>query len=278
MRRSSGVVILDATCIGRVEDPDLRERIVRSLRAVDFAIWPTTLNVVEVCKTQNARVRRRGLATIEALSVGKGLLPLPHEILRDAARALRRGDLGFESALYEGAAADGENGWLGESFHHAAVEFTDRFERARTEHLEDFRTEFQRLRKQHRPQHWHDACRFLEEEWLRSPALLLYVKNVWEQLELEGNAPPLELLLGLLTWRLFLEAEGMALFERLIARNRPKRVGFLDLSQLIYLGAERRRILVTDDKALQRAASVILHGRYADTRVEDWCTFLSHHS
>ena len=67
-------------------------------------------------------------------------------------------------------------------------------------------------------------------------------------------------------WRLLLDAEGVAVYERAIATVQPKFVQRLDLLQLIYLAGESKRMIVTSDKGLLRAGNAILPGRYPGAR------------
>ena len=59
----TGVVILDTNALKAFEPPEVRERVSRALEAADSALWPSALNVLEIVKTENRRVRSRLLAT-----------------------------------------------------------------------------------------------------------------------------------------------------------------------------------------------------------------------
>ena len=68
------------------------------------------------------------------------------------------------------------------------------------------------------------------------------------------------------SWRLLLDAEGVGVYERAIAHKQPKFVHRLDLIQLVYLGLAPRRMIVTADRPLLRAANEILTLRYPNAR------------
>jgi len=68
-------------------------------------------------------------------------------------------------------------------------------------------------------------------------------------------------------WRLLLDIEGLAVYERTVARKQPKRVHRFDLIQLIYLAGGTERIMVTAEKPLIRAGNLILGTRYSNARM-----------
>ena len=104
------------------------------------------------------------------------------------------------------------------------------------------------------------------QEWVGSDLRRDYAAVTWSALKLPGDAP-VEALERNEAWRLLLDAEGIALYERAVARKQPKRVQRMDLLQLIYLAGARRRILATSDAGLLRAGAAILPGRYLNARV-----------
>jgi len=113
---------------------------------------------------------------------------------------------------------------------------------------------------------YESATEFLVQEWVGSDLRRDYAAVTWSALKLPGDAP-VEALERNEAWRLLLDAEGIALYERAVARKQPKRVQRMDLLQLIYLAGARRRILATSDAGLLRAGAAILPGRYLNARV-----------
>jgi hypothetical protein len=89
---------------------------------------------------------------------------------------------------------------------------------------------------------------------------------IWKALRLPGD-PPLKQLLENETWKLLIDAEGLAVYERAVIKEQPKRVHRMDLLQLVYLGGSHSRVLATADEPFLRAATQILRGRYPNVRV-----------
>jgi hypothetical protein len=102
---------------------------------------------------------------------------------------------------------------------------------------------------------------FLRDYWYASKTRADFANVIWRGLKLAGEAP-MEIIDQCEPWRLFIDAEGVALYERAIATNQPKRIQRMDLMQLTYLGVAPKRVIITADAGLIRAANAILPGRY----------------
>lgn len=68
------------------------------------------------------------------------------------------------------------------------------------------------------------------------------------------------------TWRLALDVEGFAMFERAIITEQSPRVHRPDLIELVYLGLASPRLIVAADNAFIAGAKRILHHRHAGAR------------
>jgi hypothetical protein len=275
MIQRTGAVIVDATCIKYFEDDELRARVARSAAAADFSIWVTALTAVELAKGDNARVRQRGLAVLRALSKGKGLLPLPDDLLRAAASAFRTSDSGFQADLVDlSVAAPGDD--FSVEFRDSAKEYANSYEQGREQLFTRARPYVQRELKAIGITRHEYPADFLENSWWNSRAAEVLLDRMWGFYGV-GDTPTIHAVQESLAWKLYLEAEAVTLFDRLILKKEPKRAGAIDMLQMVYLAAETRRILVTEDIAFRRAADAVIHRRRLNTRVESWSQYLSHH-
>ncbi len=271
-----GVVILDATVIGHFEDPGRRERVVGSLRAASFVIVPTALNVLEVIRTGNEAIRGRLLDTLRALGGADGVLPLPAEVLSEVAGAWRKGEArAVTGGSYLTAVLTGEQD-VGDGLVEAATAYTAGLDKIRRGHYDELRRVFaSRVRGRDRPSA-AEMINVLESWWLPGDVLPVYAESVWSALGL-GEFPGVAPLLELPVWRTFFEAEGANLFEQAIQQEQPRMAGPTDLSQLVYLHASDRAILVTNDTHLERVGGALINGRRAQSTVESLTTFLRRH-
>lgn len=113
---------------------------------------------------------------------------------------------------------------------------------------------------------WGSIVEFLNHQWTRIEQLDAFFDLEWTHLGLPGDAPHAALLANE-AWRLYFEGIGATVYERAVAHETPKRVHVPDVMLLPYLGGAPRRVLITDDKGLQRVASAVLLGRYPGARV-----------
>ena len=266
------IVVVDADCLKYLENADEREVIRHSLNAAGFVIQPTLINLVEVVKNENTTVVKRSYHTIERLAIGTGLLSLPQQILRETGSALLAGAPHYVPERINPAVALDGDGHISVEFQDAARQYADPWNASRTAHFAKYRTEIRRQVKQ-KGIRISDGADFLDRLWRHSDGLKDYAQIAWQELHI-GDYPGLETVWSIRAWRLFLEAEGHAVYERLILEKQaPQTAGFVDLSQLLYLAAGRQGILVTNDKGLLRAGKAILHRRYPGFVAWNWNEF-----
>jgi hypothetical protein len=146
-------------------------------------------------------------------------------------------------------------------------DFTDMHENARRE-LKPFLNECKST------DHYNTAAAFLDEVWTTEYHLSDYIGGIWKVMGLSGKAP-IEAILADEIWRIFLEVNGFAAFERAVQKEPPKRVHYPDLLQLIYVSNASKRIVVSSDGGFLRAARVILRNRYPNVRVEECSEFVA---
>ena len=193
------------------------------------------------------------------------LLAWPLRLLREVSRSMLRGE------LYYNPPASGREHYLYDESTIAALvketrSLSERIESANDELHARQRKNFQRFFKSiGKPEYHTTIPTFLDLEWAPSDWRVDHARATWSAIGLPGDAP-MELLDKNEVWKIFLEAEGAAVFERTVAVEMPARVGRLDLLQLIYLPLAKRRMIVSADKSLLRVAGAILHGRYKDAR------------
>ena len=99
MPRCTGIAIIDTNCLKYLELSEERLLVTASLATADFDLWPTAINAVEAAKNNNLDVRDRVLRVLDALAEGRGLLPLPKQLLQRATDAIRDGYDGFSGPI-----------------------------------------------------------------------------------------------------------------------------------------------------------------------------------
>ena len=266
---SSGLLILDNNVFRRLESPDAFARLRANIRAADLVVHPTEVNLLEITAAP-APIRVRLLDARRAVSGGQPLVPWPLQLLQGIGRALLAGEPTYSPG------PSGKEWYLEDpealgAIHEEVRRFNGALERDFTEFHERSR---QRIDEQVRPKlkalglkdEFGSARAFLDRYWAGSEERRVYAEVTWDALHLPGPAPIAQLE-RVDAWRLLLDAEGVGAYERAIAHEQPKRVGRLDLLQLVYLAGARRRILSTADAGLLRAGEAILPGRYANARV-----------
>ena len=256
-----GIVVLDTTCYARLEDPAVLDRLNRSLRSVCLEASPSLINMFELLSTPNPGVRCRRLKTVLQIAAGRPLLPMPQDLLRRAGEAVRDGErefhlvpTGLERAPLESATAA--------RLQPKALAFCNRVEGKFRETHDDARRAVQRFLKEHGKQDaWPSAAEFLDSQWSTPDLLGHFAGIIWHALNL-GGTPPIDDLLANDTWRLYLEAWGLSVYQRGIMRNQPRQVQRMDLLQIAYLSLGTRGILASADRPFLSAAQCLLHGRY----------------
>jgi hypothetical protein len=268
-----GIVVLDTSCYARLEDPAVLNRLNRSLRAVHLEAWPSLINLFELLSTPNPGLRGRRLNTLCRIAAGRPLLPMPQDLLCRVGEAVRDGERKFRLAPtgLEGVPLDpGRAACLQPK----ALAFCNRVERQFSKRHADARQAVQRFLKQHGKQDaWPSAAGFLDSQWSTRNLLGHFAGLIWRALNL-GAAPPIDALLANDTWKLYLEAWGLSVYQRGIMRNQPRHVQRMDLLQVVYLSAGSRGILASADKAFLSAAASLLHRRYLVAEAVHICELL----
>jgi hypothetical protein len=262
----TGVVIIDSSCLKYFKDIHVLNRVLRNMRTVDLQIRLSAINVLEAMKTRNDNNRQLLFDIIRQVSEGRVFLPWPHDLIRLSGESIAKGEQGFwsgesglEQAVYGNCITEDDMIGAQQMMDSLEEDFTHMHENARRE-LNTF------LRKHEALDHWNTASAFLDQQWTTESHLSYYIRGIWKKIKLPGNAL-IEALLEDEIWRIFLEINGFAAFERAIQKKQPKRVHYADLLQLIYVANSSRRIVVSADGGFLRAARAILSHRYPNVRV-----------
>jgi len=270
----TGVVIIDSTCLKCFEDTKVLKRVQDNMRTVDLQIRLSAINILEVMKTPNLTIRNRLLDIIRNVSEGRPFLPWPFHLIRRSGQAHANGEKYFwsgdsdlEQNVYRSSITEQESDKAQRVMNSLEADFTKMHDNARKE-LNTF------LRKHQNLDHWNTATAFLDQQWSTKSHLSYYIRGIWKKIKLPGRAPIKEILEDEV-WRIFLEINGFAAFERAVQRKPPKRVHYPDLLQLIYVANNSRRIVVSSDGGFLRAALVILRHRYPNVRVEECSEFVA---
>lgn len=271
MPRCTGIAIIDTNCLKFLESPEERRLVTASLATADFDLWPTAINAVEAAKNENQYVRDRVLTVLDALAEGKGLLPLPKQLLQGATDAIRDGYDFFSGPIDLLRLKDRTS--LTPEFCAAAQAWSNSLEERFNSMHDAARPKVQALIKAKPEQApWTIASTFLDQFWTTTSQQDTLLQGFWESFGHSGQAP-IEKMIAHPVWRMFLDLEGVAVFERAIEHEQPKRVDCADLLQMLYLTLRPRRILVTAESPLFRAAKAVLDGRYSQAQVLTWKDF-----
>jgi hypothetical protein len=263
-RSASGLLILDNNVFRRLLVPRAMARLIGNVRAADLVVQPTEINLLEIAAATES-VRTRLIAAMREAAEGMALLPWPIKLLKGIGHAIAGSKQTYK------AEASGTEWYLDD---HAALSelqqevlvFNQNLEQAFTRLHERNRRRITEMVKKTKTRDGHGSTRdFIVREWVDSGLRRAYAEVTWSALGLPGDAP-MSALEQNEAWRLLLDAEGAALYERAVAQKQPRRVQRMDLLQLIYLAGARRRILVTSDQSLLRVADAILTGRYLNAR------------
>jgi hypothetical protein len=260
------LLILDNNCLKWLEPEEQYDRFVSNVRAAGLSPQPTLVNLLEATATPSSGIRERLFQVIRKLGGEHGLLPWPFTLLQEIGRALLRG----ESKLYpdfSGAEWYLTDPEAATRLSPEVLTFQQGIETAFTKLHDGIRRKVRRQVKEGTLiNDFEDARDFLERYWTGSESWAVFADLTWTALGLPEPAPR-DALLRVPAWSILLDAEGVATYERAIAKAQPKKAQRLDLVQLVYLAGARKRILATEDEALLRVGNVVLASRYENARV-----------
>lgn len=271
----SGCAVFDVNCFKHLENKTTFERVKASLRAVDLDIWVTAANCLEAATTPNPAIRARLLTVAREATDGRPLIPDPHELLKQNAKAAQLGQSGFRcepsglewmldpSAVIDDKLVKKARTLIEES--DAYLEKAHDAGRAKVQKL---------LKAPGPPVPWSSARDFLDNQWMKVGQLDVFIDTAWQALGLGYPPAPYDILLANPAWRLYLEGIGVSIYRGTIAAKRGRRVQQSDLQQLIYLAGRDRRVLISEDEPFIEAANDVLTGRHTLARALRWSDFL----
>ncbi len=269
---SSGLLILDNNAFKQLAQPEAVVRLQKNIRTVDLIVQPTEVNLLEITAAPE-HVRTRLIAALRQVAPGMALLPWPVKLLQEIGQAIVSGQPAYR------AKPSGSEWYLNDpdalrEIHEDVVGFNRNLEAAFSElHNENRQKVRDHMRRSSSRNDVRSAREFLDRYWVGSELRRIYAEVTWSALELPGVAP-IDTLEKSEAWRLLLDAEGVATYERAAARKQPKVVQRMDLFQLIYLAGARRRVLATSDISLLRVSAAILTGRYPNARAVSVATMI----
>lgn len=270
MPEHTGIAIIDTNCFKYLQAPDEQRRVTASLATADFELLPTAINALEAIQNLNQDTRTTVLGVLDALAPGKPLLPWPRDLLQGATDAISGGCHDFLPPI-GGLRLRRERITTASCIE--AQEWSRKNEETFSKYHDAARRSIQALiRTKPEQAPWDSVPIFLDEFWTTPSQQDTLLQSCWELFGNEGQAP-IEEMIAHPVWRMFLDIEGVSVFERVIEHEQPKPAHFWDLRQLLYLTLRPRRILVTDDKPLFRAATAVLDGRHTQAQVLTWDNF-----
>ena len=272
MPEHTGIAIIDTNCFKYLRTPHEQRRVTASLATADFELRPTAINALEAMQNPNQDQRTTVLGVLDALAAGKPLLPWPRELLQRATDAIRNGCHDFLGPI---GGLRLRTDRITTKSCAAALAWSHTLEKTFSEYHDAARKSIQALiRTKPEEAPWDTAPTFLDAFWTTPSQRDTLLQSCWKSLGNAGQAP-IDKMIAHPVWRMFLDLEGVAVFERVIVHEQPRPAHHWDLRQLLYLTLRPRRILVTDDKPLFRAATAVLDGRYTQAQVLMWDHFRS---
>ncbi len=259
-----GILILDNNCYSHLTKPGALLKFRANLRVIDFVAQPSEVNLLEAAAAP-ARVRTQLFAVLREVIGAQPILMWPFALLKKIGQAIQRGE------PHVTIGESGKEWYLDDEEAVAALqaevkEFQDRLEREFDRlHARNRKSIQSKMRKRGIGTAFESTAHFLDAYWQQSNSRQDYASATWTAFGLPGDAPIDALNLNE-SWRLLLDAEGVAVYERAITRVQPKFVHRLDLIQLTYLGLAPRRMIATADGPLLRTGNAILSGRYPNAR------------
>lgn len=269
----SGALILDTSCLKRLTDSSVRQRLVAQLRVIDFTPWPSAINAIEVAALPDSRHQARYQEVLRFLAEDRILLPWPLDVLKDVGEAAIRRDRivklrpsGLDFLIREP---------IGPRHLQTAQQVMAQSAASWDRVFGNIQKKVrEHLRERQMKSAWSEVPAFLDSV-LADPVFLRdFMGKLWASLGSPGK-PPVELLVENKPWRALVEAHGVLAFERsFTGGSEPPRAHVWDVMQLIYMAGPERKILVTEDKPFLRAATAVLHGRYPNALALHWHEFL----
>jgi hypothetical protein len=259
-------VFLDMTCFRKLRLPEARRALESYLASIDAVVMPSEVNFMEALRHPSSELRTSLLETLQHLAKDKPVMPWPYALLAQVAESVLAGKHGFELTLRfrpEVPITDAFRNEVDTQARELDNDFADLCRKGRSP-IRAF------VRAKDLAEEWKDARVFLDEFWMRPSQIDPFLLGVWRRLKLLEPAPA-DLMRSNPTWRLFLEALGVAVFEQCIERNQPRPFGMLDVLQLTYAAGFPSSTFVTNDEALRRAAEVLL-APIPGARVVTWET------
>lgn len=227
---------------------------------------------MEAASAKDLKVRERLRRTIDAIRGRRPLLPSPFALLKQIGHAylsgsdkITLGRTNVDDLLSHGTSEPDR-----ERVSAFLMEIEERHSKT---HRAARHTIQQYLKDNSLRGSWESLGYFLDSLWSAEDNLSHFAERVWGALRLPGAAPTDKLIKDE-TWKLFLEAEGISVYQRGVMFEQPKQVHRVDLLQLPYLSLGRRRILVTADRPFLLAAQQLLGSRYQLSRVSHIQDFL----
>ena len=266
------IIILDTSSLKRLRHASVRSAFERQLKFISATPLATSVNIIEVLRHRSAAVRDRLVQVLRYLAGDQPLLPWPYGLLEQVGHAIVADDDSFQlppSGL-EQLLSDGPSEKLLTKANKMVESMETQF---RDMHL-DARSEVRRfVRDRGLGGEWPDPRTFLDEMWMLPSHIDDYILGIWARCSLPDPAPVDEVRANP-TWRVFLEAHGVAAYEQAFSTNQPRTFGMLDLLQLTYTtGFPSGCIFITDDIPLARVGQIVVTEQVPRARVLTWSDF-----
>jgi hypothetical protein len=269
-----GIVVIDNNCFDELVDPGVRARFLGNLRAADLEPSPSEVNLLETVAVKSDEKRARLVGSVRALTRNGFLLKWPFAMLAELGEAIVAGKNNHRVSMMD-ARLFMMNDQEMQKMREETVAFNRNLEAMFNSKFEKLRVRARAdMKKRGIKDTLRSSRRFLDEAWIGTPMRQMLADIMWERLGLGVHAP-MDVIDVCEPWKIMVDVEGVALYERAMTTDLPKRVQWMDMIQLVYLGLAPRRILVTRDAGLLRVANAIFPGRYQGSRIVDFAELIA---
>ena len=273
----SALVELDSA-----RDVDL---LIEVLQRNSIAVWPSSINICEIAKHDDAATRKRQLGLLGRLqrNAGRNLvtLCLPKDVFYKAAEAARSGTNVINlSELRLDAYIGGDD--LSEGDRKRAVDFLTEAEDGFLLNHREAREKLQEYVAKgglsDQENIGTSALEFVTEYWMR-PGFLDYFfpELIYGKLLFPKKHQPSDYILRIPPLRLYIEAQGYGVYQRGISSQGfgKRNPGLADLQQITYMAIPELASFISHDQRLVEAGRHLIDGRVEGKRVLSYQEFLN---
>ena len=251
-RPALGYAFLDNSTLAQLQSITILERFWERLEYLGLTLLLTELNVLQAMAAGPLRARRL-LEILTAVARSDWVLPTPDVVLRDAITQSTAARSGLSTELFALNHPDAIEDFENEC--RRARAWTAHADQAYAAYLHEHRAATRTKLRQALIRPTLEHLPAFIANWPRMSEYGAYRQHLWRRLGFDGSAPAgIEQRLPVL--RLEMAAQGVGLFEHIMAYDGGRPTERTDLLHVCYLGMAEHCLLISNDKGLRRAANI----------------------